>query len=90
MLERVLGESVVYIRNEEKTEEIWLSPTTKAPSRSEMSKGQSDNTDNATKKIEHTAITNRLRTVSWVITATQLVWLNRFTAPTFPLPATAV
>ena len=34
----------------EKKEEIWLSPMTKAPTPTEMSKGQSDNTNNATKK----------------------------------------
>ena len=30
-----------------------------------MSKGQSDNTINATKKIDYTAIADRLRRVSW-------------------------
>ena len=37
-------------RHNEKKEEIWLSPMTKAPTPTEMSKGQSDNTNNATKK----------------------------------------
>ena len=37
---------------EEKKEEIWLSPMTKAPTPTEMSKGQSDNTNNATKKFD--------------------------------------
>ena len=37
---------------EDKTEEIWLSPMTKAPTPTEMSKGQSDNTNNATKKFD--------------------------------------
>ena len=32
----------------EKKKEIWLSPMTKAPTPTEMSKGQSDNTHNAT------------------------------------------
>ena len=36
----------------EKKEEIWLSPMTKAPTPTEMSKGQSDNTNNATKKFD--------------------------------------
>ena len=36
-------------RNKEKKEEIWLSPMTKAHTPAEMSKGQSDNTHNATK-----------------------------------------
>ena len=38
---------------------------TKAPTPTEMSKGQSDNTNNATNKFEYTAIADRLRTVSW-------------------------
>ena len=38
---------------------------TKAPTPTEMSKGQSDNTNNATKKFDLTAIADRLRTVSW-------------------------
>ena len=37
---------------EEKKEEIWLSPMAKAPTPTEMSKGQSDNTNNATKKFD--------------------------------------
>ena len=36
----------------EKKEEIRLSPMTKAPTPTEMSKGQSDNTNNATKKFD--------------------------------------
>ena len=39
-------------------EEIWPSPMTKAPTPTEMSKGQSDNTNNATKS----SIKKRLRT----------------------------
>ena len=54
---------------------------TKAPTPAKMSKGQSDNTNNATKKFDY-----EFR----VTTATQLVWLTWFTGPTFPLPATAV
>ena len=38
---------------------------TKAPTPAEMSKGQSDNTNNATKKFDYTAVGDRLRTVSW-------------------------
>ena len=56
-------------------EEISLSPLTKALTPAEMSKGQSDNTNNATKS----SITQRLRTdlgSVGVITATQLVWLT--------------
>ena len=36
----------------EKKEEIWLSPMTKTPTPTEMSKGQSDNTNNATKMFD--------------------------------------
>ena len=74
----------------DKKEEIWLSPMTKAHTPTEMSKGQIDNTNNATKSL----IKQRLRTdfgrSVGVTTATQLVWLTWFTGPTFPLPATAV
>ena len=62
----------------------------KTPYTSRNVKGQSDNTNNATKS----SITQRQRTdlgrSVWVTTATTMVWLNRFTGPTFPLPATAV
>ena len=39
-------------RFQDKKEEIWPSPMTKAPTPTEMSKGQSDNTNNATKKFD--------------------------------------
>ena len=74
----------------QKREEIWLSPMTKTPTPTEMSKGQIDNTNNATKS----SITQRLRTdlgrSVGITTATQLVWLTWFTGLTFSLPATAV
>ena len=41
-----------HIVYQEKKEEIWLSPMTKTPTPTEMSKGQSDNTNNATKKFD--------------------------------------
>ena len=41
-----------FLPEQEKKEEIWLSPMTKAPTPTEMSKGQSDNTNNATKKFD--------------------------------------
>ena len=50
-------------RYQEKKEEIWLSPTTKAPTPTEMSKGQSDNTNNVTKKFDFTVVADRLRTI---------------------------
>ena len=36
----------------DKKEEIWPSPMTKVPTPTEMSKGQSDNTNNATTKVD--------------------------------------
>ena len=74
----------------EKREEIWLSPMTKVPTPAEMSKGQSDNTNNAKKKVDYKAIADRLRTVSWSNYGHPTGVVNRFTGPTFPLPATAV
>ena len=63
---------------------------TNAPTPAELSKGQNDNTNNATKN----SITQRLRTdlgrSVGVTMATQLVWLTWSTGPTFPLPAKAV
>ena len=38
---------------------------TNAPTPTEMSKGQSDNTKHATKTFYYTAVADRLRTVSW-------------------------
>ena len=49
---------------------------TKVPTPADISKGQSDNTNNATKKFDYTAAVDRLRTVSWKSMATQLVWLT--------------
>ena len=37
---------------------------TKDHTPTEMSKGQSDNTNNATKRFDHTAVADRLKTVS--------------------------
>ena len=60
-------------------EEISLSPVTKAPTQTEKSKMQRDNTKTPPK----TSITQRLRTdlgrSVGVTIATQLVWLNLFT-----------
>ena len=63
---------------------------TKAPTPAEMSKGQNDNTNNATETFDYTAIADRLRTVSWSKYGHLTGVVNRFTDPTFPLPATAV
>ena len=62
----------------------------KAPTTAEISKGQSDTTNNATKKFDYTAVADRLRTVSWSNYGHPTGVVNRFTSPTFPLPATAV
>ena len=61
----MLGPSGSELRSKEKKEKIWLSPMTKAPTPTEMSKGQRDNTNNTTKKLYYTAVADRLRTVSW-------------------------
>ena len=66
-LYRFISDFLVFCHkyNWDKKEEIWLSSMTQAPTITEMSKGQSDNTNNATKKFDYTAIADRLRTVSW-------------------------
>ena len=48
----IKGIKRLYIAYKDKKEEIWPSPMTKAPTPTEMSKGQSDNTNNATKKFD--------------------------------------
>ena len=57
----------------------------KAPTQAKMSKGQSDNTNNATKS----SMTQRLRTDLGQsvggTTVTQVVWFAGLTGPTFPL-----
>ena len=62
----------------------------KAPTPGEMPKGQSNNTNNATKKFDYTAVADRLRTVSWSNYGHPTGVVNQFTGQTFPLPATAV
>ena len=59
---------------QDKKDEIWLSPMTKAPT--EMSKGQSDNTNNATKSSIKQRLRADLRQSVVATTATQLVWLS--------------
>ena len=63
---------------------------TKAPTPAEMSKGQSDKTNNATKKFDYTAIADLLRTVCLSNYSHPTGVVNRFTGPTFPLPTTTV
>ena len=43
---------ITFVKYKDKKEEIWLSPMKKAPTPTEMSNGQSDNTNNATKKFD--------------------------------------
>ena len=62
--------------NRDKKEEIWLSPMAKAPTPTEIARGQSDNTNNVRKKsIKQQLQTDLGRSVG-VTTATQLVWLT--------------
>ena len=72
-------------------EEIWLSPTIKAPTPTEKSKTQRDNTKNATKNFDYTTITDRLRTVSWSNNSHPTgVVKTVYERSTFPLTATAM
>ena len=57
---------------------------TKAPTATEMSKGQSDNTNNATKKFDYTVIADPLRTGSWSNYSHPTGVVNRFTDPQIP------
>ena len=59
---------------------------TKASTPAEMSKGQSDNTNYATKKFDYTTVADRLRTVIWSNYGNPTGVVNRFTGPIFPLP----
>ena len=72
-------------------EEIWLSPMTEAPTPTEKSKKQRDNTKNATKNFDYTTIADRLRTVSWGNDSHPAgVVKPVYGIPTFPLTAKAV
>ena len=63
---------------------------TKAPTPTEMSKGQNDNTNNATKMFHYTAVAARLRTVSWSNYSHPIGVVNLVYGPNLPHPATAV
>ena len=63
---------------------------TKAPTPTEMSKGKSDNTNNATKKFDYIAVADRLRTVSWSNYIHPTGVVNLVYGSTSPLTATAV
>ena len=58
--------------NKEKKEEIRFSPLTKAPTPAEMSKGQSDNTNNATKKSLPIRLSTNFMTFIPSLTFTEL------------------
>ena len=49
----------------EKKEEIWLSPMKNPQHQQTCQKEKSDNTKNATKKFDYTAVVDWLRMVSW-------------------------
>ena len=66
--------------NKRKKEEIWLSPMTNAPTPTEHTKKQRDNTKDRHQNYDNTTITDRLRTVSWSNNSHPLVWLNRSTS----------
>ena len=71
-----LGITFTDYLSKDKKEEIWPSPMTKAPIPTEISKGQSSNTNNVTKSsIKQQLRTDLGRSVG-VTTATQLVWLT--------------
>ena len=59
---------------------------TKAPTPTEMSKGQSDNTNNATKKFDYTAVADRLKTVSWSNYSNPTGVFNLVYGPNLPTP----
>ena len=63
---------------------------TKAPTLTEMSKGQNDNTNNATKKFDYRAVADRLRIVSWSNYSHQTGVVNMAYGPNLPTPAPAM
>ena len=67
---------IFWIRIQDKKEEIWLSPMTKAATPTEMSKGQSDKPNNATKSSIKQRLRSDIGRSVGVTTSTQLVWFN--------------
>ena len=59
---------------------------TKVPTPTEMSKGQNDNTNNATKKFDYRAVADRLRTVRWSNYGHQTGVVNLAYGPNLPTP----
>ena len=66
------------------TQSYDKSPYTSTPA--ELSKGQSDNTNNATKKFDYTAVADRLRTVSWSNYGHPTGVVNLVYGPNLPTP----
>ena len=82
---------LAFLRIEEKKEEIWLSPITKAPSPTEKSNKQRDNTKNATKNFYYTTIADQHRTVGWSNNSHPTCVVKPvYVRSTFPLTAKAV
>ena len=59
---------------------------TKAPTPTEMSKRQNDNTNNATRKVEYRAVADRLGTVSWSNNGHPTSVVNLVYGPNLPTP----
>ena len=59
---------------------------TKAPTPTDLSKGQSDNINNVTIKFDYTAVADRLRTVSWSNCGHQTGVVNMVYGPNLPTP----
>ena len=59
---------------------------TKAPTPTEISKGPRDKTNNATKKLDYTAVADPLRTVSWSNYGHKTVVVNLVYGPKLPTP----
>ena len=68
---------------QEKNEQIWRSPMTKAPTRTEKSKKERDNTKHATKNFEYTPISDRVMTVSWSKSSHPTEVVKRIYEPSF-------
>ena len=58
----------------------------KAPTLTEMSKGQSDKINNATKKFDYTEVADKLRTVSWSNYGYPTGVVNLVYGPNLPTP----
>ena len=76
---------------QEQKEDIWLSPMTKAPTPTEKSKKQHDNTARPPKNFDYTTIADRLGTVSWSNDSHPTGMVKPINGiPTFPLTVKAL